>query len=178
MCRAIRGMTIERAQEYLNNVLEQKEIVPAYKFRNGAGHHRQAKRFFVATGRWPSKVAEFVRKLVHQLGENTRQNEKNKNKNEVSLSQIKIVAFDCGLSGATRRRLGHGAHGKTNYLHTEPCNVRLYAAVDDANKIQDGKELQWMSLILRVKITPSSVISFLRSICNPYPCPKVSLFLK
>lgn len=63
-------MTIKRAQEYLENVLEQKEIVPAFKFRNGAGHHRQAKVFHVATGRWPTKAVKFVSQLVHELEQN------------------------------------------------------------------------------------------------------------
>lgn len=43
--RAIRGMTVKRATEYLKNVVARKECVPFLKYNGGVGRCAQAKQF-------------------------------------------------------------------------------------------------------------------------------------
>lgn len=43
---AIRGMDVERAKSYLNNVLEHKEAVPFKHFKGGRGRHAQVSRLY------------------------------------------------------------------------------------------------------------------------------------
>ncbi|MES1905355.1 MAG: 60S ribosomal protein L17 [Paramarteilia canceri] len=43
--KMIKGMKVERASQYLNNVILKKEAVTATKFKNGRGRHAQAKQF-------------------------------------------------------------------------------------------------------------------------------------
>ena len=61
---AIKGMALKRAQRYLANVKEQKEIIPFRKFNHCVGRKAQAKAFNTTQGRWPVKSCEFVLQLL------------------------------------------------------------------------------------------------------------------
>ena len=46
-------MTVRRANRYLKNVINKKEIVPFKRYNGGVGRKAQAKAFKVSQGRWP-----------------------------------------------------------------------------------------------------------------------------
>ena len=75
--KMIKGMPIARAQKYLLNVIERKEIVTATKFKNGRGRHAMAKQFNQTVGFWPQKVC----KTLLQLLANAKNNAIQKNLN-------------------------------------------------------------------------------------------------
>ena len=45
---ALKGMTLGRAQKYLNNVIAHKEAIPMRRFMGGPGRHAQAKIYGVS----------------------------------------------------------------------------------------------------------------------------------
>lgn len=72
VCRAIKNMKVERALEYLDHVIEHKEIVPIFKFQGGGSQHAQARMWGVTAGRWPEKSVRAVRDLVVQAAANAK----------------------------------------------------------------------------------------------------------
>merc|ERR1712046_278546 len=56
---AIKNMNLEKAQSYLQNVIEHKEAVPFRRFCGGVGRTAQAKNAGSTNGqaRWPKKSA-------------------------------------------------------------------------------------------------------------------------
>jgi large subunit ribosomal protein L17e len=67
---AIKGMSLRRAQEYLNHVVAKKEAVPFRKFSGGCGRTAQAKAFGVTLGRWPEKSAKLILSLLKNAESN------------------------------------------------------------------------------------------------------------
>ncbi|VDQ10330.1 unnamed protein product [Trichobilharzia regenti] len=67
---AVKGMTLQRAQTYLKNVIEKKEIIPFRKFNGGVGRHAQAKVWKTTQGRWPKKSAQMLLQLLHNAFSN------------------------------------------------------------------------------------------------------------
>lgn len=49
--RAIKNMSLRRAQKYLKNVIEHKECVPFRRFNGGVGRCAQAKQFGTTQGK-------------------------------------------------------------------------------------------------------------------------------
>ncbi len=58
ICNAIRGMTLEVAKEYLEDVIEMKKTVPFRRFKKGIAHRRGLKKW--CTGRWPVKASSQI----------------------------------------------------------------------------------------------------------------------
>ncbi|EPB69018.1 putative ribosomal protein L22 [Ancylostoma ceylanicum] len=61
---ALRNMPLRRAQRFLENVKEQKEIVPFLRYNGGVGRKAQCKQWNTTQGRWPKKSAEFLLDLL------------------------------------------------------------------------------------------------------------------
>lgn len=62
--RAIKGMMLKRAIQFLENVKAKKEIVPFRRFNGGVGRKAQAKQWGTTQGRWPKKSAEYILALL------------------------------------------------------------------------------------------------------------------
>jgi len=62
--RAIKGMMLTRALQFLENVKAKKEIVPFRRFNGGVGRKAQAKQWGTTQGRWPKKSAEYLIALL------------------------------------------------------------------------------------------------------------------
>merc|ERR1712038_1974959 len=58
--QAIKHMHLRRAQKYLKNVIDKKEIVPFRRYNGDVGRKAQANQFGTTQGRWPKKSAEFL----------------------------------------------------------------------------------------------------------------------
>ena len=69
---AIRGMKLERAKKYLDNVLEQKEAIPFQRFKGGRGRHAQAKNLKVPGSLvgWPKNAVKAVKSLLNNAEAN------------------------------------------------------------------------------------------------------------
>lgn len=65
LCRAIRGMQVERAKEYLDNVIALKQAVPFKSYHRWVGHKKG-----IGPGRYPVKSAKAVKKVLESAEEN------------------------------------------------------------------------------------------------------------
>uniref|UniRef100_A0AC35U8W7 60S ribosomal protein L17 n=1 Tax=Rhabditophanes sp. KR3021 TaxID=114890 RepID=A0AC35U8W7_9BILA len=115
--RAIHKMPLKRAQVYLQNVQNKKEIIPFRKFSNGVGRKGQAKAFNHTQGRWPTKSCEFILQLL----KNAESNAEGKGLDADRLIIEHIVV----QRAAKMRRRTYRAHGRINPFMCSPCHVEV-----------------------------------------------------
>ena len=78
---AIKGLTIEKARDYLQGVVEQKRCIPFGRYNNQVGHRSDPG---VMSGRYPQKAATEVLKLLDNL-------ESNAEYKGMDLDRLKII---------------------------------------------------------------------------------------
>uniref|UniRef100_A0A0X3PAD6 Large ribosomal subunit protein uL22 n=1 Tax=Schistocephalus solidus TaxID=70667 RepID=A0A0X3PAD6_SCHSO len=125
-CRAIKGMTLQRARAYLKNVIAKKEIVPFRHFNGSVGRHAQAKAWGVVQGRWPKKSAEMLLQLLH----NAFSNGVNKNIKGGEASRLYIKHIQVNPAPSLRRRT-YRAHGRINPYMSYPCHIEVILATKE-----------------------------------------------
>jgi len=58
ICRNIKGMKLSKAYDFLNRVLEHKDVIRYYKYLNGVGHHNGK------IGCYPEKAIKAIMKVL------------------------------------------------------------------------------------------------------------------
>ena len=66
LCRELRGMELQSAKEYLEEVIAKKRAVPIRRYTTGAGH----KKGGIGPGKYPVKVAKYVLKVIENAESN------------------------------------------------------------------------------------------------------------
>ncbi|TNJ28311.1 Ribosomal protein L17 [Giardia muris] len=117
-CRAIKGMQVTKAQAYLSDVIEHKNIIPFFRFTGGVGRHAQAKKFGTSQGRWPEKSVRLVQEILKQATNNAIHQH---NKKEEELHVISI----CVNRAHGRHRRMFRAHGRITKFDAQPCHVEI-----------------------------------------------------
>ena len=67
VCKALKGMDLEKAKNYLGRVIEMNQAVP-FKRHDGKVGHRRGKG--MSTGRYPVKTAAAILKVIESAGNN------------------------------------------------------------------------------------------------------------
>ena len=67
VCKAIKGMDLEKAKSYLGRVIKMDQAVP-FKRHDGKVGHRRGKG--ISTGRYPVKTAAAILKVIESAGNN------------------------------------------------------------------------------------------------------------
>ena len=67
VCKALKGMDLEKAKNYLGRVIEMDQAVP-FKRHDGKVGHRRGKG--MSTGRYPVKTATAILKVIESAGNN------------------------------------------------------------------------------------------------------------
>ena len=67
VCKALKGMDLEKAKNYLERVIEMNQAVP-FKRHDGKVGHRRGKG--MSTGRYPVKTAAAILKVIESAGNN------------------------------------------------------------------------------------------------------------
>ena len=67
VCKAIKGMDLEKAKDYLERVIKMNQAVP-FKRHDGKVGHRRGKG--MSTGRYPVKTAGAILKVIESAGNN------------------------------------------------------------------------------------------------------------
>ena len=114
---AIKGMSLRRAQAFLDNVLAHKEAVPFTRYHGGVGRTGQAKEWGVTQARWPQKSAKLVLSLLKNAESNAEL--KGLDVDALVVSHVKVDAAQRG------RRRTYRAHGRINPFMSSPCHVEL-----------------------------------------------------
>ena len=114
---ALKRMTLRRANRYLKNVVNKKEIVPFKRFNGGVGRKAQAKVFKVSQGRWPKKSAEILLELLKNA-------ESNADVKGLDVDRLVIDHIQVNRAPKIRRRT-YRAHGRINPYQSSPCHIEL-----------------------------------------------------
>lgn len=115
---AIKGMNINRARQFLENVCVFKEIVPFTRYRYGIGRKAQLKNKKTTNGRWPVKSAKSILKVL----KNAESNAIEKGLDVESL-YIKNIQINKAVRGNRRT---FRAHGRVNAFLSHPCHIEIW----------------------------------------------------
>ena len=116
--RAIRGMMVKKAEQYLKEVLEHKKCIPFTRYNHSMGRTSQALQFGLTKGRWPEKSV----KIVLNILKNAIANAESK-KLAVDKLAIKRVVVNQATKG---RRRTYRAHGRINAYLASNCHVEIF----------------------------------------------------
>ncbi|GBG27691.1 60S ribosomal protein L17 [Hondaea fermentalgiana] len=121
--RFIRGMKIDNAIAYLEQVLEKERAIPFKQHRAGCGRHAQAKIISAPGDQvgWPVKSVKFMLDLLANL----RANAESK---DLDIDNLYIRHVQVNQAIKMRRRTFR-AHGRIGPYMRNPCHVELVAAV-------------------------------------------------
>ncbi|ENN72087.1 hypothetical protein YQE_11254, partial [Dendroctonus ponderosae] len=114
---ALRGLSVNRAQAYLADVLARRRCVPFRRFKGGVGRCRQAKQFRTVQGRWPMKAARCLRGLLRSALANAEHLGRDPDELKVGLVQANAAPI------VTRNTFR--AHGRINPYRTHPSHIQL-----------------------------------------------------
>ena len=114
VCRFVRGMKVNVALDYLEEVMELKRPIPYKRFTAGAGH-RKGKA--MASGGYPVKVATEVIKVL----ESARANAEYKGLDPDEM-KIKAIAAHRGRTNISYRPR---AHGRSTPFNNETVNIEV-----------------------------------------------------
>lgn len=101
---AIKGMKLEKAQQYLQDVIDHKQCIPFRKYAATIGRTAQAHPFHVTQGRWPKKSCQHLLELL----QNVKANAETKN---LDLKKTYITHIQVNHAQKSRRR-SFKAHGR------------------------------------------------------------------
>ena len=122
--RALRGMNLKKAREYLNAVLEHKRCIPFRRYKL-TGRTAQAKEFNTDHGRWPEKSIKVVLGLLKNMEANA--NVKQLNIEDLVISHVQVNRAQKG------RRRTFRAHGRITPFLSHPCHVEIFAEEKEKN---------------------------------------------
>jgi len=118
VARACKGLKLNNAIKYLDNVLEHKQIIPFRRYTGGIGRHAQVKVFKHTQGRWPEKSTKCVRELLINLRANAETAKLN-----VDDCVITHVVVQRAVSG---RRRTYRAHGRISPYLSSNCHIEFH----------------------------------------------------
>jgi large subunit ribosomal protein L17e len=120
VCAVIKGMKLERAKSYLENVLEKREAVPFRKSVGARGRHAQAKNMKVpgSVCGWPVGAVRFVRDLLKNA-------ESNADSKALDTSSLYVSHAAANAAPKGRRRTFR-AHGRINAYLSHPAHIELF----------------------------------------------------
>ncbi|KJE94222.1 50S ribosomal protein L22 [Capsaspora owczarzaki ATCC 30864] len=116
---ALKGLSIPKAQAYLKNVQEHKQIIPYTRHTGGVGRHAQTKQFKTpgSLGRWPAKSVEYLLNLLQNAASNA--DLKGLDKETLHVSHVQVNR------APKMRRRTYRAHGRINAYQSSPCHIEL-----------------------------------------------------
>merc|ERR1712086_868727 len=114
---AIKGLSLKRAQRFLEDVIAHKDIVVFRRFTGGIGHKAQAKRYNAVSGRWPEKSCRYMLDLLQNA-------ESNAEIQGIEAETLRISHVQVNRAPTMRRRT-YRAHGRINPYLSHPCHVEI-----------------------------------------------------
>ena len=113
---AIKGLTIEKARDYLQSVVEHKRCIPFRRYNNQVGHRSDPG---VMSGRYPQKAATEVLKLLDNL-------ESNAEYKGMDLDRLKIINATM-QKGVSIKRFIPRAQGRATAKNDVMTHMELVA---------------------------------------------------
>ena len=117
---AIKGMTLKKAVQYLNDVKLHKRCIPFRQFNRGVGRTAQCKEWKHTQGRWPEKSVDFILSLLKNI-------ESNAEKKGLSVDTLVVNHVSVNQAAKMRRRT-YRAHGRINAYLSSPTHIEMVAS--------------------------------------------------
>ena len=113
VCRAIRGLTVEKARDLLEGVIAQKTAVPYKRFLYQITHQKGG----VGPGRFPKKTAKYILYVLTDA------------ENNAEYKGFDTEALDIMTASASRGRIWHQkmprAHGRWTQKDRNTVNIEI-----------------------------------------------------
>ena len=116
VCNAIRGMSVEKAEKYLKEVIELKRAVPRRRFSQETAH----KKGGVGPGRYPIKVAKAITRVIREA----KANAEFKGLEPDEMMLVHIAASRGRIIQARMQR----AHGRSTEWNEQTTNIEVVIA--------------------------------------------------
>jgi len=114
---AIKGLSLKRAQRFLQDVIKHKDIVPVRRYKDGVGRHPQAAKYGVTQGRWPEKSCRYLLDLLQNA-------ESNAEIKGLDVETLFITHIQVNQAPKMRRRT-YRAHGRINPYMACPAHIEM-----------------------------------------------------
>lgn len=121
--QAINGWELQKAKQYLEQVLDHKRAIPFRRFNHSIGRTGQGKEFGVTTARWPKKSVEFIQGLLVNA-------ESNAEAKGLDTSKLVISHIQVNQAPKMRRRTFR-AHGSINAYQSSPSHIEIILTEED-----------------------------------------------
>ncbi|WP_435068630.1 50S ribosomal protein L22 [Haloplanus sp. C73] len=121
IAREIKGMVVGDAEDYLQDVVDEKQSVPFKQHNSGVGHRSDIDGW--DAGRYPEKASEDFLKLL----ENARNNADEQGFDGESMTISHVAAHKVGERQGRKPR----AFGRADPWNTTLCDVELIIEEDD-----------------------------------------------
>merc|ERR1711865_1340855 len=120
---AIKGLSLERAKSYMEDVMEKKRAIPFRRYCGGVGRTSQAYAAGATNGqaRWPQKSCEFILGLL-----------KNAEMKDLETDKLFITHIQVNRAVQQRRRT-YRAHGRINPYMSSPCHIEMILSQRETN---------------------------------------------
>jgi len=115
VCRAVRGMTLSAAKEYLRDVMVKKKAIPYTRYKKKLGHRHGLVRSFA--GRYPIKASE---QILHVI-EAAESNAENKG---LDVDRLRIM-HAAAYQGMKIKRFTPRAHGRASPKYNTTTHVEI-----------------------------------------------------
>eukprot|EP00008_Paramoeba_atlantica_P011629 CAMPEP_0201483050 /NCGR_PEP_ID=MMETSP0151_2-20130828/7282_1 /ASSEMBLY_ACC=CAM_ASM_000257 /TAXON_ID=200890 /ORGANISM="Paramoeba atlantica, Strain 621/1 / CCAP 1560/9" /LENGTH=173 /DNA_ID=CAMNT_0047866009 /DNA_START=61 /DNA_END=582 /DNA_ORIENTATION=- len=116
---ALKGMSLRKAQRYLEQVLDHTAAIPFRRHTGGIGRHAQAKMYNTTQCRWPKKSCEVVLGLLKNV-------ESNAEVQGLAVNTLQLTHLQVQRAQKQRRRT-YRAHGRINPYMAAPCHIEIIA---------------------------------------------------
>merc|ERR1711904_123395 len=122
---AIKGMNLEKAKKYLEDVMDKKCAIPFRRYCGGTGRTAQAAAAGSTNGqaRWPRKSCEFLLGLL-------RNAEANAEMKDLEVDKLFITHIQVNRAVQQRRRT-YRAHGRINPYMSSPYHIEMILTEKD-----------------------------------------------
>ena len=115
VCRAVKGMMLAQAKEYLRDVMDKKKAVPFRRYKKKLGHRHGLKKTYA--GRYPIKAAKKVLNVI----EGAEANAENKGLDVDRLRVFHAAAYP----GMKIKRFTPRAHGRSSPKYETPTHIEI-----------------------------------------------------
>jgi large subunit ribosomal protein L22 len=114
ICRALRGMKLEDAKQYMEDVVALKRPVPFKRYKKYVGHRRGTG---FGPGRYPQRAAGEILRLLEHV-------EHNAEYGGLDIESLKIIHMSAYRGRVYEGRMPR-AHGRATDWNTETVNIEI-----------------------------------------------------
>jgi len=119
VCRALKGMELEKAKSYLEKVIEMTQAVP-FRRHDGKVGHRKGKN--MSSGRYPIKTANAILKVLESAANNGETN-------NIDIEKWRIVHIATSRGNTFEARFPR-ARGRATPKKRESANIEIVLEED------------------------------------------------